>query len=150
MDFLTGQRLIYTSEQYATIYDHFRENVGIKLGELFMMAMTIGFYHSKKSERMGKGREFRSNYLSTQERSAAYTMILTDPELGKRIDQFEDSQFQTDAVHMMEEYAEAGMDILTEEVFMNKWDGNTLDKTYTEYEVDILSYISQLIDDTPF
>lgn len=150
MDFLTGQRLIFTSERYGSIYGHFIENYGIKLAELFLMAMTIGFYHNRRVERKGEGRQFRSNYFSTQERSSVYTMLLTDPEMGKAIEHFEEKEFQFKARKVMEEYAEGGMKILVEEVFMGNWDGNTLDKTYKEYEVDILSYISQLIDDTPF
>lgn len=150
MDFLTGQRLLYTSEKYTNIYDHFRENYTIKTAELFLICMTIGFHKGEKVKREGKGSEFRSNYFSTRQRASVYTILLTDKDLGKNVDNFEDSEFQLKAVRAIEDYAEAGMATLINEVFLHKWDGNKLDDSYKEYEVDVLSYVYNLTDETPF
>ena len=82
MDFLTRQRRIFTSERFSLIYDYFRENYGIKTAELFFICVSIGFKKNKKVKRIGEGSEFRSNYFSTKQRAAVYTIILSDPELG--------------------------------------------------------------------
>jgi hypothetical protein len=50
----------------------------------------------------------------------------------------------------LEAYAEGGMDILIEEVFGHRLDGNRLDTTYGEYEVDVLSYIYGDSIEVPF
>jgi hypothetical protein len=42
------------------------------------------------------------------------------------------------------------MEILIEEVFGHRWDGNRLDTTYGEYEVDVLSYIYGDAIEVPF
>lgn len=150
MDFLTGQRLLYSSQRYSSIYDHFRENYNIKTAELFLICMTIGFHRGEQIKREDKGSEFRSNYFSTSQRASFYTVVLADPVLGKDIDRFEDNDFQLKAVKTIEAYAEAGMTTLIKEVFLQKWDGNKLDESYKEYEVDVLSYIFRLTDKTPF
>lgn len=150
MDFLTDQKILSSSQRYSSIYDHFRENYNIKTAELFLICMAIGFHKGEKIKREDKGSEFRSNYFSTKQRASFYSIVLTDPELGKEVERFNDSDFQLKAVRTVEDYAEAGMTTLVEEVFMQKWDGNKLDETYKEYEVDILSYIYNLTDETPF
>ncbi|MGR3764106.1 hypothetical protein [Rossellomorea sp. NS-SX7] len=42
------------------------------------------------------------------------------------------------------------MEILIEEVFGHRWDGNRLDPTYGEYEVDVLSYFYGEAIEVPF
>jgi hypothetical protein len=42
------------------------------------------------------------------------------------------------------------MEILIEEVFGHRWDGNRPDTTYGEYEVDDLSYIYGDAIEVPF
>lgn len=150
LDFLTGQRLLFTSQRYKNVYDYLREKLGLKIHEIFLLCATIGFKKGEKLKRVDKGSEFRSNYFTTQQRASFYTIVLLDQELGKNVEAFDDSDFQIKAIKTMEEYAEAGMTILVNEVFMEKWDGSKLDESYKEYEVDILSYIYNLTNEIPF
>lgn len=42
------------------------------------------------------------------------------------------------------------MELLIKEVFGHRWDGNNLDPTYNEYEVDLLGYIYADYNEVPF
>ena len=150
MDFLLNQMLIYTSEKYQEIYIHFNNKFNIKYHELFLICASIGSKNNKKLPLNSQGREFRSNYLNSNQRAAIYSILLADPQQGKNIEQFDDPEFRRVARKKLEEYAEGGMDILVEEVFANRWDGNKLDSSYSEYDVDLLGYIYADSQAVPF
>ncbi|MDA2035854.1 MULTISPECIES: hypothetical protein [Bacillus] len=150
MDFLMDQALLYTSKKYEEIYILFKEKYDIKYQELFVICASIGFKKNKSLKLDGHGREFRTNYLSSKQKATAYSILLSDMELGKNIESFEDSEFRLKARKRLELYAEGGMEILVQEVFGHRWDGNRLDPTYGEYEVDVLSYIYTDANEIPF
>lgn len=141
MDFLADQALVYTSKKYEEIYYHFNKNFEVKYQDLFLLCASIGFKKNRKSPVGERGRELRTNYLKVKQKATVYSIILSDEELGKNIEAFEEDEFPRKARKRIEEYAEGGMEILVEEVFGRRWDGNTLDANYTEYEVDLLTYI---------
>ncbi|MFS0862048.1 hypothetical protein [Fredinandcohnia sp. 179-A 10B2 NHS] len=150
MDFLMDQALLYTSKKYEEIYIHFRDKYDIKYQELFLICASIGFKKNRTNKVEGHGREFRTNYFNSKQKATAYSIILSDMEIGKNIEAFEDSDFRLRARKTLEAYAEGGMEILVEEVFGHRWDGNRLDPTYIEYEVDLLSYIYGDSVEVPF
>ena len=151
MDFLSEQRILYVSNRYSPIYDHFADNYNIKPAQLFLICASIGFRNLKKTTISERGKEFRTTYYDTNsKKSAVYTILLSDPELGKDIKQFADAEYKRKAMTALESYAEGGMDILTEEVFRSNWDGHKLDDTYKEYDVDIVNYINTSINKVPF
>jgi hypothetical protein len=133
------QALLY-SKKYEEIYILFKEKYDIKYQELFLIC-AMGFKKNKEVKFSGHGREFRTNYLTTKQKAAAYSIILSDLEIGRNIETFENSEFRLKARKKLEAYAAGGMEILIEEVFGHRWDGNRLDTTYGGYEVDVLSYI---------
>ncbi|QTC41505.1 hypothetical protein I7V34_21055 [Bacillus sp. V3] len=150
MDFLMDQALLYTSKKYEEIYILFKEKYDIKYQELFLICASLGFKKNKEAKFSGHGREFRTNYLTTKQKAAAYSIMLSDMEIGRNIEAFEDSEFRLKARKKLEAYAEGGMEILIGEVFGHRWDGNRLDPTYGEYEVDVLSYIYGDSIEVPF
>lgn len=141
MDFLMDQALLYTSKKYEEIYIHFNTELDMKYQDLFLLCTSIGFKHNRKKRPDERGREFRTNYLTSKQKATAYSIILSDSEIGKNIEAFEESDFRLKARKTLEDYAEGGMEILVEEVFSSRWDGHKLDSSYKEYEVDLLSYI---------
>jgi hypothetical protein len=141
MDFLADQALVYTSKKYEEIYFHFNSKFEVKYQDLFLLCASIGFKKNRKAPVGERGRELRTNYLKVKQKATVYSIILSDEELGKNIEAFEEDDFPRKARKRIEEYAEGGMEILVEEVFGRRWDGNTLDSNYTEYEVDLLTYI---------
>lgn len=150
MDFLMDQAILHTSKKYEEIYIHFKEKYDIKYQELFLTCASIGFKRNRQEKPDGAGREFRTNYFNSKQKTAAYSIILSDMELGRNIEAFESGEFRLNARKKLESYAEGGMDILVEEVFGHRWDGNRLDPTYGEYEVDVLSYIYGDAIEVPF
>ncbi len=150
MDFLMDQALLYTSEKYESIYVLFREEYEIKYQELFLICASLGFKRNRDVHFSRHGREFRTNYLNTKQKAAAYSIILSDMEIGRNIESFEDTDFRLKARKKLEAYAEGGMDILVEDVFNIHWDGHKLDPTYKEYEIDVLSYIYEDAVAVPF
>lgn len=68
----------------------------------------------------------------------------------KKINRFEDREFIVKARKRLEEYAEGGMEILVNTVFKSKWNGEILDGSYDEYEIDIISYIYEQALEVPF
>ncbi|CEN87588.1 hypothetical protein [Paraclostridium sordellii] len=141
MDFLRNQHILYSSKKYENIYTMFKDKFNISYAQLFILCATTGFKNNRKSNVEEKSREFRTNYMNTHERSSAYAIILGDQRLGKRITDFEDAIFVTEAKKLLEEYAEGGMDVIIENVFKRKWDGVKLDESYIEYDIDLISYV---------
>ncbi|WP_078427507.1 hypothetical protein [Alkalihalobacterium alkalinitrilicum] len=150
MDFLADQALLYTSKKYEEIYFYFNTKFEVKYQDLFLLCASLGFKKDQKDSIGDRGREFRTNYLNTRQKATAYSIILSDSELGRNIEAFSDKEFPKKARKRLEEYAEGGMQILVEEVFGKRWDGNTLDPAYKEYEVDLLSYIYGDSKEIPF
>jgi len=150
MDFLSEQALLYTSEKYESIYQHLRDAYEFKYQDLFLLCASLGFKKNRTNELNGKGRELRTNYFNTKQKAAIYSMILSDQQIGKNIEAFEEQEFRLNARKKIETYAEGGMDVLVEEVFRHRWDGHKLDDTYKEYEVDIVSYLYADANEVPF
>lgn len=150
MDFLQNQILIFTSRKYENIYIQFKEKYDLPYHRFFMMCAALGAKMGRKSIVSERGREFRSNYLSSDERYLAYSIILNDELKGKDIDQFNDKEFYAEARKLLEQYAEGGMDILVEQVFKSKWNGQILDEKYDNYQIDILSYVATALKEVPF
>ena len=150
MDFLKEQGLINTSKKYEEIYILLKEKYDISYDQLFTLCAVIGFKNNKVIKIDSKGREFRGSYLKRTNRASLYSIILNDGKLGKRIDSFEENEYQKKCVRKLEEYAEGGMEILTTEVFKGKWGANKLDEKYDEYIIDIISYVYSESLEVPF
>lgn len=150
MDFLREQALLFSSKRFEPIYMHLNSKYDIKYADLFLLCASLGFKKNRQTPMEEKGREMRTNYFSTKQQASVYSIILSDHEIGKNIEAFEEQEFKLKARKKLESYAEGGMEVLVEEVFGRRWDGNNLDETYTEYEVDIASYIYMDINEVPF
>ena len=150
MDFLREQALLFTSKKYEPIYMHLNSQYEIKYHEFFLLCASLGFKKNKQTAIGEKGRELRTNYFNTKQKAAVYSIILSDQEIGKNIEAFEEQEFRLKARKKLESYAEGGMEVLVEEVFGRRWDGHKLDESYTEYEVDIVSYIYADVNEVPF
>lgn len=150
MNFLSEQQIMFTSKRYEPIYKTLNKLLEIKYHDLFILCAALGFKNDRKISIDERGREFRSNYLSREQKSTAYSIILNDSKLGKQLDRFEERDFVKEARKTLEEYAEGGMQVLVDEVFGSKWTGKLLDDSYKEYEVDIISYIYSQSIEMPF
>ena len=151
MDFLQNQILIYTSKKYENIYVHFKEKYDFSYYKLFLFCASIGSRYNRKSTVVDKGREFRSNYFSNDERQLAYSILINDDNiLNKDIDVFNNKDFALESRKILEAYAEGGMDIIVENVFSEKWDGYKLDENYSDYPIDLIEFTMTTIKEVPF
>lgn len=150
MDFLQKQMLIYSSKKYENVYILLNKEYDIPYHKLFLYCAAIGARKGMSIPVAEKGREFRSNYFSNDERNLAYSIILNDEAKGKDLERFGDDQFHAEARKVLENYAEGGMCLLVEEVFREKWDGIKLDETYMQYPVDLIDYVVVTLKDIPF
>lgn len=151
MDFLTKQQIVFnTSKKYEDVYIKLNEIEKIKYHQLFVLSAAIGFKNNKKVILKEKGREFRSSYLNTDQKTTMYSIVLNDPTLGKNIDKFSDKEFISSAKKTLEEYAEGGMELLVNKVFKTNFRDNILNSRYDEYVVDIISYVYQESVKIPF
>ena len=150
MDFLSEQALLYTSKKYEPIYMHLNSVYEMKYQDIFLLCASLGYKKNKKVPLTDRGRELRTNYFNSKQKAAVYTIILGDQEIGKNIEAFEDAKFRLNARKTLEQYAEGGMQILVDEVFTFRWDGNKLDESYTEYDLDITTYILTDSEEVPF
>lgn len=151
MDLLSSQRLIYTSEKYEGIYMEIANNKNISYHDIFLLVCSIGFRKGKKSPIKKRGREFRVNYLSSDEqKTIIYTILLEDPYLNITIEDLIKKDRFGEYIKVLEEYAEGGMDVLVEEVFPPNIHIETKGKAYNNYIIDIMSYVYEQSIDVPF
>lgn len=150
MDFLMDQQILFSSKRFESIYIFFKEQYDVKYDELFILCASIGFKNNKRVKYTEKGREFRSNYFKRDSKATAYSIILNDPDLGRQIDRFSDKDFAKEARRVLEEYAEGGMEYLVENLFVRRWDGTKLDESYSEYIIDLVSFVYAESSKVPF
>lgn len=150
MDFLKKQMLIYTSKEYEDIYIKLQESYGIKYAQFFMLCCSLGFKKGKKVKFKETGREFRSNYLSDDQRVAAYCILLNDNNLNITLGDFEDPDKHLPFRQTLEQYAQGGMEVLLEEAFPPGVKNYINTKKYDEYLIDIMSYIYNEANVVPF
>lgn len=142
--------LINRSKKYDNIYDYFYRRKSFTMSELFTLCAVIGFVNNNKVSFKDKGKDLRSEYISTNELMNLYTIMIKSNFINAALDDFNDTNFRKEKFKDIEEYAEGGMKILVEEVFIGNWDGHELNTSYNKYEIDILSYINDKRRSDPF
>lgn len=134
---------INRSKKYDNIYDYFYKKSSFTMSELFTLCAVIGFTNNNKVSFSDKGKDIRSEYVSTNELMNIYTIMIKSRAINATLDDFSNPTFRKEKFKDIEEYAEGGMQILCEEVFVGNWDGYELNSNYNKYEIDILSYINE-------
>jgi hypothetical protein len=140
MDFLSEQRLMYSSKKNEEIYKFFNANHNIEIHEFFLFCVSIGFRMKKRVKFNEKGREFRSNYLKPSGRASMYSILLS-VEVGYTINDFQDKDNHKIFADILEEYAEGGLAVLITEVFRSKYIDGHLDSNYRFYISDITNFV---------
>lgn len=117
---MDGQIRVKTDARFAKIYNELK---GVAVGdfhELFFICVCFG-YKYKKSLSLGKGRDdrFWSSTISPHEWACYYALTLEENNMA-----FACIQDDRKVMSRMEEYANAGMQILLEEFFADYVMGN--------------------------
>lgn len=134
---------INRSKKYDNIYSYLCNTKKIyTMAELFTLSAVIGFINDQKLDFSNdRGKDIRSEYFRMNELMNIYVIMIKSKYINAQIDDFSDYEFIKESFKHIEQYAEGGMKILCEEVFIGNWDGNSLNSSYDNYELDILSYI---------
>ena len=143
MDFLTEQRLVYTSKENENVYKFLAEKYKLAYHELFLLFSAIGFIKKERKSFNEKGREFRCNYLKPSERVSLYSILINSDE-DITINDFGNKSKHQEYINVLEEYAEGGLEILIQNVFRSTYENGLLDEKYAMYISDIMHYIYEL------
>jgi hypothetical protein len=144
---MDGQIRVKTDSRYSRIYNDLKNVVVGDFHELFFVCACLGFKY-KKSKSLGKNREdrFWSNTINPREWACYYAMVIEENHLDFKV-------IQDDKVVLsrIEEYANAGMEILREQFLsdylMNNKDEPQLDPSCSkELPKDFLHFIFEQID----
>lgn len=149
-DIFTNQIVFHTGEKYEVIYEYFVKKYKIQYNELFVFFATLGFINDSKGKREGGGREFRSTYLTSQQKSALFTIILSDSELGNDVDGLTDPQNRSNYKNLLEEYSIGGIDYLINKKLGERIKENYIQENYNFYTRDFANMIIDELEDTFF
>lgn len=129
-------------KKYNDIYETLvnKKHLFSNMQELFFLAASIGFKkHIKES--FEPGLDMHADFFTPDSTDIFFTLFLNDKQDVDAINNQEEikSYLKNDVV----EYAEGGMKYLTEKVFTNTWNSNTLTlrEDYDDYLEDIMAFI---------
>lgn len=129
-------------KKYEDIYNVLvtKKHLFSNMQELFFLAASIGFKKHLK-ESFESGLDMHADYFSQESVELFFTLYLNDKQDVESINNSEEikSYLKNDVV----EYAEGGLKYLTENVFTNTWNQNTLSlrEDYDEYLEDIMAFV---------
>lgn len=108
---MDGQIRVRTDGRYGRLYNDLKNVVVGDFHELFFVCACLGFKHSK-TKALGKARDdrFWSSTIGPREWACYYAMLLEENKMD-----FLSIQDDKAVMSRVEEYANAGMDILMEE-----------------------------------
>lgn len=149
--------IFFTEKQYSDIYSYFirqsRPMENLEIMDLFLLAAVIGFKNSKKRPlKDRKGTQTRGSFLKRDQESLIYNMAFSDKDFTRSVEKLssDDEEVIKEIRTLIEEYANAGMDILVEKVFKDNWVGTELSRDYDKYYFELSKYIIAEIQDVPF
>lgn len=108
---MDGEIRVKTDARYGRLYNDLKNIVVGDFHELFFVCACLGF-KNRRSKPLGKSREdrFWSRTINPREWSCYYAMILEENQIDFRIIQDDKA-----VISRIEEYANAGMEILIEQ-----------------------------------
>jgi hypothetical protein len=79
--------------------------------------------------------------ISEEQLATLFSIMVSDENLGGDLNYFLDNEYLSKGLRLAEKYAQAGMEVLCDEVFEDRWNGSTLSKEYSDYGADLLRFI---------
>lgn len=151
MSFLSdGKRVIVLDRRYDEHYQVLQDELGMDISKLFYLCFLLGYRNGRKKEDFQPGKkQFRSAYLSEDQRAVLYTIAeeISDYELFKNM---KDTEMIQSIIKEFQIYSSGGMDILLEEVFSAQLVNGYLNPAYKNYDYDLLCYLYDKIEEVPF
>jgi len=112
---MDGEIRVRTDERHGDIYKDLRNFAFGDMHEIFLLCVILG-YKANRKKPLGKSGEdrFRSHTITPEEWSCYYAVMLEPRQMD-----FNSIQNDKDVIGEMEEYANAGMEILLEDVLQD-------------------------------
>lgn len=109
---------------------------------LFIFAASIG--HKRKIAKdiiQQSDNAIHCQPISEEQLATLFSIMVSDENLGGDLNYFLDNEYLSKGLRLAEKYAQAGMEVLCDEVFEDRWNGSTLSKEYSDYGADLLRFI---------
>ena len=137
-----GSYIFKRGKKYEDIYTVLvaKKKIFANMQQLFFLAASIG-YKKQLRENFEAGQDIRAEHLSSDSLELFYTIYLND---NQNVDALNDqNELRRYLKNDLVEYAEGGLKYLTEEVFSNTWNKNTLTlrEDYEDYLEDIMAFV---------
>lgn len=148
MDFLTeGKRTIKADVMHEEVYQQLNEKTGMGIAEIFYFCVLLGFKNQHQSTEFRAGRkEFRVTYLDETQRSILYAIANEKVPLIELNTQ----EKIKEVIFDYQKYSNGGMEILIQKVFKNHYINGSLDNTYDDYDLDLIRYMYDNLNEMPF
>lgn len=151
LGFLTdGKRVIKLDKRYDHHYDFLQKELDMDVASLFYLCFLIGYTTgSKKANYIPGRKQFRTSYLSEEQRAVLYTISeeISDYKLFKNLT---DQEIIGVIIKDFQLYSSKGMEILLEEVFSKQLTNDQLNHSYKNYEFDLMCYLYDRLSSVPF
>lgn len=145
-----ASRTIKADVKYENIYTVLNKNTGLRIQDIFYLCVLVGFKEHKKSEEFQLGRkEFRVSYLEEIPRSILYAIANEVKPLTELSTEATPESYNQ-IVKEFQLYSNGGMELLLSRVFKEKYHNGTLQENYDDYDIDILKYLYDQINEIPF
>ena len=137
-----GSYIFKRGKKYEDIYTVLvtKKKIFSNMQQLFFFSASIGF-KKKLKESFEAGQDIRADHLSSDNLELFYTIYLNDK---KNLELLNDqNELRKYLKNDMVECAEGGLKYLSEEVFTNTWNKNTLTlrEDYDDYLEDIMVFV---------
>src|SRR5699024_5415372 len=155
MSFLKDSSIVFVSDKkYDAIYkslstmeDSYKK---VDYKYLFLLSVTIGFKNSIRVPVENKGREIRASYYTQNEESLLINMLMADPDINHDIEWLMDSENFGEIRKIINEYANAGMEIICNRGLDDYWDGENLVKNDSTIIFELSKCVLSEISNVPF
>ena len=149
-DFLgPGTSLVKTPTEVIDIYEVLSNKLNMKNQNIFMLGFCIGYRSGERKESTDfNGKEFRTSYLSSNQRGILYAVGINEEILNEKAESYTDQKNQAKFRKLYVEYSTSGLLKLKEEIEENG-------KSFEEQDrLDLLSGILQYFieskEESPF
>lgn len=109
---------------------------------LFVFAASVG--HKRKASKSFSTLSENAIHcqpISEEQLATIFSIMLMDDDIGGDLNNFLDGDYLAKGLKLVERYAEAGMEILCNEVLCENWNGSTLSREYSDYASDLLTFV---------
>lgn len=109
---------------------------------LFVFAASVGYRRNVTNDVIAQSdNAIHCQPISEEQLATLFSIMVSDENIGGDMNNFLDTDYLSKGLNLAEKYAQAGMQILCDEVFEERWNGATLSREYGDYGADLLRFV---------